>query len=267
MWDAVLRWMASHMLILNRATSAKLLGGLMKYKLFIIFILLIGLVACGPGGGRGDGGDNSSGVDFKGETNGRCGGCCSWHGGVVCLDNGKTGCGDGSPLSSTCRSKGCKVKTCGDDPVKEDESLFCNPCYQMEGDGRQFEVSGITDGGVEFIISSTVLMTSCDYTPSNSKWGLYYSLPGNVGCEDDCYNPGMTEEVPGCRDDCEPWQIVEVVINGVSYDVGDFGGVFYFPIEWDGCGDPFERFFYMVDEINITYTPVDMDALRDALGL
>ncbi len=35
-----------------------------------------------------------------------CQGCCSWHGGVIC-DNGVTRCADGTPLSSTCQSKGC----------------------------------------------------------------------------------------------------------------------------------------------------------------
>jgi hypothetical protein len=35
-----------------------------------------------------------------------CRGCCSWHGGVCCID-GVTMCCDGSPLSSKCRAKGC----------------------------------------------------------------------------------------------------------------------------------------------------------------
>jgi endonuclease G, mitochondrial len=35
-----------------------------------------------------------------------CRGCCSRHGGVICVD-GITQCRDGSPLSSKCKSKGC----------------------------------------------------------------------------------------------------------------------------------------------------------------
>lgn len=35
-----------------------------------------------------------------------CRGCCSHHGGVVCRD-GITQCADGTPLSATCRAKGC----------------------------------------------------------------------------------------------------------------------------------------------------------------
>jgi len=89
-----------YILIFNRATSAKLLGGLMKFKLFIIFLMLLGLVACAPAGGGGGGGDENC------ETNGSCGGCCSSHNGVIC-DNGTTRCGDGSALSATCRNKGC----------------------------------------------------------------------------------------------------------------------------------------------------------------
>lgn len=37
-----------------------------------------------------------------------CQGCCSSHGGVVCR-NGVTQCSDGSPLSGTCRGKGCNM--------------------------------------------------------------------------------------------------------------------------------------------------------------
>jgi len=39
-----------------------------------------------------------------------CQGCCSYHGGVVCR-NGVTMCADGTPLSTTCQSKGCNVCT------------------------------------------------------------------------------------------------------------------------------------------------------------
>ena len=35
-----------------------------------------------------------------------CQGCCSNHGGVTC-QNGVTMCADGTPLSSTCKAKGC----------------------------------------------------------------------------------------------------------------------------------------------------------------
>ena len=37
-----------------------------------------------------------------------CQGCCSYHGGVVCVD-GVTMCIDGTPLSATCINKGCRV--------------------------------------------------------------------------------------------------------------------------------------------------------------
>ena len=37
-----------------------------------------------------------------------CQGCCSYHGGVVCID-GVTKCGDGTTLSSICQAKGCNV--------------------------------------------------------------------------------------------------------------------------------------------------------------
>lgn len=37
-----------------------------------------------------------------------CGGCCSGHGGVVCV-GGITKCSDGTALSSTCRNKGCNM--------------------------------------------------------------------------------------------------------------------------------------------------------------
>jgi len=37
-----------------------------------------------------------------------CRGCCSWHGGVCCV-NGVTQCCDGTPLSSRCRDKGCNA--------------------------------------------------------------------------------------------------------------------------------------------------------------
>ncbi|MFC1488830.1 DNA/RNA non-specific endonuclease [Thermodesulfobacteriota bacterium] len=40
-----------------------------------------------------------------------CRGCCSHHGGVVCI-NGVTKCRDGSPLSQKCATKGCNK--CGD---------------------------------------------------------------------------------------------------------------------------------------------------------
>lgn len=37
-----------------------------------------------------------------------CAGCCSTHGGVVCID-GVTICGDGTPLSATCAAKECNL--------------------------------------------------------------------------------------------------------------------------------------------------------------
>ena len=37
-----------------------------------------------------------------------CQGCCSYHGGVVCV-GGVTKCADGEPLSDTCREKGCNA--------------------------------------------------------------------------------------------------------------------------------------------------------------
>ena len=37
-----------------------------------------------------------------------CQGCCSYHGGVCCT-GGVTMCCDGSPLSDTCRNKGCNA--------------------------------------------------------------------------------------------------------------------------------------------------------------
>ena len=42
-----------------------------------------------------------------------CRGCCSYHGGVVCV-NGVTQCKDGTPLSDTCVNKGCNE--CGEIP-------------------------------------------------------------------------------------------------------------------------------------------------------
>jgi hypothetical protein len=39
-----------------------------------------------------------------------CTGCCSSHGGVVCV-NGVTKCGDGTALSATCTEKGCNACT------------------------------------------------------------------------------------------------------------------------------------------------------------
>lgn len=41
-----------------------------------------------------------------------CQGCCSYHGGVCCIDD-VTMCCDGTPLSYNCRAKGCDV--CDDD--------------------------------------------------------------------------------------------------------------------------------------------------------
>ena len=43
---------------------------------------------------------------FVKNVDANCQGCCSHHGGVVCV-NGVTQCADGRPLSSKCRSKGC----------------------------------------------------------------------------------------------------------------------------------------------------------------
>jgi len=61
------------------------------------------------GGGGGASGGGSSGGGGGGDCN--CQGCCSSHGGVVCRD-GRTMCGDGTPLSDTCRNKGCIAGGC-----------------------------------------------------------------------------------------------------------------------------------------------------------
>jgi len=45
-----------------------------------------------------------------------CRGCCSRHGGVICVD-GITKCRDGTPLSTKCQSKGC-------DKFKEDPEIL-----------------------------------------------------------------------------------------------------------------------------------------------
>jgi hypothetical protein len=85
-------------------------------KKSLIGILVLGLVFCFVGC-EGDLSDENK-YDTNGieecETNGRCGGCCSHHGGVACR-NGVTVCWDGSPLSDTCRQKGCSgCVGCGD---------------------------------------------------------------------------------------------------------------------------------------------------------
>ncbi|MEA1967876.1 MAG: endonuclease/exonuclease/phosphatase family protein [Thermodesulfobacteriota bacterium] len=46
-----------------------------------------------------------------------CRGCCSGHGGVVCIDN-VTQCDDGSPLSEKCKEKGCNQ--CSDNIIPPD---------------------------------------------------------------------------------------------------------------------------------------------------
>ena len=73
----------------------------------------------GPGYGQGQGQGRGQGQGLgpgQGQGQGQnpacakpeCRGCCSRHGGVVCV-NGVTQCGDGTPLSDTCRNKGCNA--------------------------------------------------------------------------------------------------------------------------------------------------------------
>ena len=47
-----------------------------------------------------------------------CRGCCSRHGGVVCID-GITKCRDGTPLSLKCQSKGCNKCGSTTEPIKK----------------------------------------------------------------------------------------------------------------------------------------------------
>ncbi|MDM8523401.1 hypothetical protein QUF80_08515 [Desulfococcaceae bacterium HSG8] len=49
------------------------------------------------------------GTAYAGDCN--CRGCCSGHGGVICV-NGFTMCADGTSLSSTCINKGCVAEDC-----------------------------------------------------------------------------------------------------------------------------------------------------------
>ncbi len=55
-----------------------------------------------------------------------CRGCCSWHGGVCCI-NGVTKCCDGTPLSAKCVAKGCDV--CGNtyEPDPPDCDFYADP--------------------------------------------------------------------------------------------------------------------------------------------
>ena len=90
-------------------------------KICKLFLLLACLCVILSGCGLENTGDTSVAVDYYGKTNGKCGGCCSHHGGVACGTNGKTICADGTPLSETCRNKGCRINNCGD--AKEAECI------------------------------------------------------------------------------------------------------------------------------------------------
>lgn len=48
-----------------------------------------------------------------------CRGCCSRHGGVVCID-GATQCKDGTPLSEKCAAKGCSK--CGEKKMEKKDA-------------------------------------------------------------------------------------------------------------------------------------------------
>ena len=69
-----------------------------------------------------------------------CQGCCSWHGGVVCR-NGVTECDDGTPLSATCRNKGCNK--CGvSEPDDVDDDEDSSTCFVTTLSKRGTPLSG-----------------------------------------------------------------------------------------------------------------------------
>lgn len=60
-----------------------------------------------------------------------CRGCCSWHGGVCCID-GVTMCCDGTTLSAKCTAKGCN-KCYGAFPIDNPTELSNVP-YECTAD-------------------------------------------------------------------------------------------------------------------------------------
>lgn len=110
---------------------------------------------------------------FTGKIFADCQGCCSHHGGVVCV-NSVTRCGDGSSLSPTCFSKGCNK--CGSSSKKGScfiETIFINQedvsagvvttiIYFYNSSGKLDRVE-LADGTVEHYIYSEDFLSEIQY--------------------------------------------------------------------------------------------------------
>jgi len=82
---------------------------------------------------------------FNLSANADCQGCCSWHGGVCCVD-GVTMCCDGTPLSAKCWAKGCN-KCYGYRPL-------ITPFGYAESETCWAETENIQDVEIEHYLSS-----------------------------------------------------------------------------------------------------------------
>jgi len=76
-----------------------------------------------------------------------CRGCCSRHGGVVC-EEGVTQCADGTPLSATCRAKGCSVcAPCDTQAVTGRQALPASPSGPLAIANFNIQVFGVSKAG------------------------------------------------------------------------------------------------------------------------
>lgn len=243
-------------------------------KLLLLLVALVLLVSCGGGESGSSGSSGSSDEDCR--TNGQCGGCCSNHDGVVCID-GKTMCGDGSPLSETCRNKGCSAcvgcsnnntgsppkdgscpmytaASCTGDlcPGKENLPVFDNgPLYTQTNEGRTFE---LFTGGLFTDIDGW--KTDPDCAQDGSKWGFSFSIyrvdQNNIRYIEPDYFPQIQVQINGaapvaCLHDKNP--------NNTS----QYSGQFWIPISFsDPTIDPFEEYFNQIDQILIDGVPINM---------
>ena len=121
-----------------------------------------------------------------------CRGCCSRHGGVVCVD-GITKCRDGTPLSQKCQSKGCDkcgstTKSPSRTPTpkqqKYQEALQSAPISDTNTSTGDFRCNGHVKYGIpgpeDQLLCREGYSVGYDYDRKVSSWVAYRLTPDNV---------------------------------------------------------------------------------------
>lgn len=245
----------------------------------IIILLCISLIIVGVATLIGSAPEEEYvGVNHYGETNGRCGGCCSHHGGVACGVNGKTICADGSPLSNTCQEKGCHINECSaatdSNIIVEDRDPLIDDICRW----RTAEINGVENlhvfknninvtsaYGTDLMIfldgqisDPDAYMEDHDCTNTEFEWGfriLAGVIIDHLWTPIDNYIPTVEVVIDG--------QTLECTVVGSQHRLSPFEGIVLIPIPFepiphDRYADPFETEFYRVTSMYFDGTEIDL---------